>query len=1150
MSKEFLQLRLLFLLAFIAITLITAFSVQWNIHNTYKVAYDFARVEANATYNKDVLYRRWASMHGGVYVPVSEETPANPILEFIPYRDIDIPEKQLKLTLVNPAYMTRQVHELAKEQYGVQGNITSLNPIRAENIADEWERNALEKFEQGIREHSDFVDIDGKRHLRYMHAMVVEESCMKCHATQGYQLGQVRGGVSVSVPLDKYSQIANQKAIELAYSHGLIYLLVVSVGFFTYRRMRNQIFLSQIMRDRILESEEHLTTQNDELKKALLRVENNEKKLLEVNSELEKANLRLQETEQRLDFALSSSSIGTWELNLNDHTALRSLQHSRIFGYTDLLNAWSYEIFLQHVVDEDRQMVVQRLKDSITTNKLLDFECRIRTINGVIRWIWINGMLLKNKQIEDAGKIIGIVQDITQRKEAEQKILYWKQLMEYIIKNDPLGVVVLDKNLHFVYTSDTFLKDYKVDTDIIGKHHYEVFPELPQKLRDVHQRALKGEVLNNSDDELSRSNGSTDYVRWECRPWYNLDKTIGGIIVYTEIINERKQSELALRHSEERFRHLFEHSSAIKFIINPHNGMIENANKAAATFYGWSVKDLEGMNLSELFILSTDPLQKELEWLSGGERDFYEYLHKRKDGTLVNVEIFSSTITSGNNDFLHMIIHDVTEKKKNEKLIRLLSSSIEQNPVSILITDHNGIIEYVNPAFSKVSGYSVDEISGRTPDVLSSGKNPKQQIKELWETILSGEIWHGELLNKRKDGVLYWINCTIAPIQDESGKITHFVSVREDITERKRLREEIQSSKEIAEQSEKRLKEAQAIAKMGNWELDLSTNQLMWSDEIFRIFDLKPHTFKATYEAFLEVIHPDDREAVNKAYTASLKDRMPYEIEHRLLTRSNNLKWVLEKCQTQFDGAGKPLASFGILVDITERKNNEKALEEINKSLQDMVYVASHDLQVPLVSMEGYASELLSTYKDKLDEDGVYCLSRLQVNAQRMHKLVLSLLDISRLNTVNKDYEVFKLDKLIEKITSDLALTIGESDVNIIVEELPELYADRIRIESVFRNLIINSIIYKGKTIVIGRENNFIYVKDDGIGIPESQLSRIFGPGERLKMINTEGVGMGLTFCKKVIEKHGGKIWASSQGSGKGATFFVDISLNFKKASL
>ena len=224
--------------------------------------------------------------------------------------------------------------------------------------------------------------------------------------------------------------------------------------------------------------------------------------------------------------------------------------------------------------------------------------------------------------------------------------------------------------------------------------------------------------------------------------------------------------------------------------------------------------------------------------------------------------------------------------------------------------------------------------------------------------------------------------------------------------------------------------------------------------------------------------------------------------------------------------------------EIIERVRAEADLEELNQSLEEMIYVTSHDLRSPLVSMEGYAGELLEEYEGKLDDNGVYCLIRLKANSQRMHTLVLSLLDVSRLNTQKFPHEPFDPQKLLENIVHDLSLTIEQADANVEIRDMPGMYGDKQRMAGVFRNLISNAITYGGKSIVVGFKEGAYYVQDDGIGIPKDQFEKIFKPGERLKIVEAEGVGMGLTFCKKVVNQHGGTMWAESEGANKGATLY------------
>jgi PAS domain S-box-containing protein len=155
---------------------------------------------ARDSYQKDLAYRRWAAERGGVYVPLDARTPPNPYLAHLPNRDITTTDGT-RLTLVNPAYMTRMVHELSASDYGLKAHLTSLMPIRPENAPDPWERRALEFFNGGAREYSELVREAGGPVLRYMGAFTVESSCLACHASQGYRVGDIRGGLSITVPV-------------------------------------------------------------------------------------------------------------------------------------------------------------------------------------------------------------------------------------------------------------------------------------------------------------------------------------------------------------------------------------------------------------------------------------------------------------------------------------------------------------------------------------------------------------------------------------------------------------------------------------------------------------------------------------------------------------------------------------------------------------------------------------------------------------------------------------------------------------------------------------------------------------------------------------------------------------------------------------
>jgi len=228
-----------YLLTLIVIwTLGVAFSLGWNIYQLKQSIMDIARTSARTTYEKDVLYRRWVAMKGGLYAPVSEATPSNPHLQ-VPNRDVKT-SGGLCLTLINPAYMTRQVNDLALGTYNFQGHITSLNPIRPGNAPDPWEAQALKLFERGEKERSAIETISGKEFFRSMYPFVTEKSCLKCHATQGYKEGDIRGGISVSIPMAPLRYIEQSRVIQLSFAHFFLWVIGLSIIVVGTKRLRMQ----------------------------------------------------------------------------------------------------------------------------------------------------------------------------------------------------------------------------------------------------------------------------------------------------------------------------------------------------------------------------------------------------------------------------------------------------------------------------------------------------------------------------------------------------------------------------------------------------------------------------------------------------------------------------------------------------------------------------------------------------------------------------------------------------------------------------------------------------------------------------------------------------------------------------------------------
>ena len=221
-------------LAWITIVWTVAFGVifLWLLQLQEKETTDHARYIAESSFAKDILYRRWNASHGWVYVPVTETTRPNPFLAHVAERDVTTPSGRV-LTLMNPAYMTRQVYDLARNETGIRGHITSLRPIRPENAPDPWEREALASFDKGNREKTAVAMMDGKEYFRFMRPFITEKPCLTCHAAQGYKVGDVRGGISVSVPMAGMRLVqeeGNQRTAAAFFSAWLAGILLIFFG--------------------------------------------------------------------------------------------------------------------------------------------------------------------------------------------------------------------------------------------------------------------------------------------------------------------------------------------------------------------------------------------------------------------------------------------------------------------------------------------------------------------------------------------------------------------------------------------------------------------------------------------------------------------------------------------------------------------------------------------------------------------------------------------------------------------------------------------------------------------------------------------------------------------------------------------------------
>ena len=321
----------------------------------------------------------------------------------------------------------------------------------------------------------------------------------------------------------------------------------------------------------------------------------------------------------------------------------------------------------------------------------------------------------------------------------------------------------------------------------------------------------------------------------------------GNLADLNETLEQRVQERtVELHQSENRFHHFIQYAPDAVYVLDL-VGNILSANNQASVETGYTQDELLKLDIRDITVNLTGDREKHLQRLVTEGHSTNNRTHRRKDGSTFEVEVRASYSEFGDQKNVITLVRNITERNRTNETIRKLSSAVEQNPSMVVITDKEGTIEYVNPKFTAMSGFTAAEAIGQKPSLLKSGVTPRETYRELWETIHDGKEWHGEVLDMHKNGTFFWVSASINPIKNDAGEITHFVSMEEDITERKKFELEMREAQENAEIANRA--KSEFLANMSH-ELRTPLNAIIGFSEV-----IKEETFGAlANEKYLEYV--------------------------------------------------------------------------------------------------------------------------------------------------------------------------------------------------------------------------------------------------------------------------------------------------------
>ncbi|MEG3850955.1 PAS domain S-box protein [Microcoleus sp. herbarium13] len=563
-----------------------------------------------------------------------------------------------------------------------------------------------------------------------------------------------------------------------------------------------------------------------------------------------------------------------------------------------------------------------------------------------------------------------------------------------------------------------------------------------------------------------------------------------------------------------------------------------------------------------------------------------DYFHETRvvwpDGSIHWMEGKGKFFYNEAGDAVRMIgtVREITDRKAKEVQLRLLESAVTTTNDAVLITEAEPIDEpgpriiYVNPAFTRMTGYTLEEVLGKTPRILQGQKTDRATLHRIRTALETWQPVRVDLINYRKDGTDFWVEVSIVPIADKTGWFTHWVSVQRDISDRKLAEAALQQLNELLEmrvfqrtreleKSQAELRESEALFRslsesspVGIFKIDAEGKCIYTNPRCQAIGGFTPA--EALGKGWMRFVHREDLKLILSMWSQSRSQEGEFSCEFRHIQRDGTIRFCRVKIARIFSDRGQLIGHVGTVTDITESRAIEKMKNEF-------ISIVSHELRTPLASIRGSLGLLAAgVLKDK-PETAKQMLEIASGDTERLVRLVNDILDLERLESsqITLVKQWCDAQVLMRKSAEAVMSLAAENQIDLsILPKTTLIWADPDRIVQMLVNLLSNAIKFSppGSTVTVRVEDlgdslrdscasrALFEVKDRGRGIPADKLETIFGRFQQVDASDSRqkgGTGLGLAICRSIVQQHGGRIWAESVVS-EGTSFYFTVPAPFE----